>query len=70
MEMVICQELVRKKSTYIELIIPTFNALKELGGLGTNDEIYSIVIKIMKLSDEAVGEPHLDSTNQSELQYQ
>lgn len=60
----------KKSPTYRELIIPTFDALKMLGGSGTNDEIYSKVISIMKLSDEAVDEPHLGSTNQSELQYQ
>lgn len=60
----------KKSPTYRELITPTFNALKKLGGSGTNDEIYSTVIKLMSLTDEVVDEPHLGSTNQSELQYQ
>lgn len=59
-----------KSPTYTKLIMPTFKALKELGGSGTNDEIYSTVIKNMKLTDAIVDEPHRDSPNQSELQYQ
>jgi restriction system protein len=59
-----------KCPTYTELIIPTFEALKELGGSGTNDEICTTVINNLKLSDEAVDEAHLGSNNQSELQYQ
>lgn len=55
---------------YTVLIMPTFKALKELGGSGTNDEICSRVIKNLNLPDDIVDEPHLDSTNQSELQYQ
>ena len=30
--------------TYTELIIPTYDALKQLGGSGTNNEIYERVI--------------------------
>jgi len=59
-----------KSPTYTELIMPTFEALKELGGSGKNDEIYSTVSKNLKLPDEVVDEPHLGSTTQSELQYQ
>jgi len=59
-----------KSPRYTELIMPTFKALKELGGSGKNDEIYSTVSKNLKLPDEVVDEPHLGSTNQSELQYQ
>ncbi|WP_418873409.1 restriction endonuclease [[Ruminococcus] torques] len=56
--------------TYTELIIPTYQALIELGGSGTNNEICERVIKNMHLTDEVVDEPHLGSTNQSELEYQ
>lgn len=59
-----------KSPTYTMLIEPTFHALKELGGSGKNDEICTTVIKNMKLPDDVVDEPHLDSSNQSELQYQ
>ncbi len=66
--------MARKKKilspTYTELIVPTYNALKELGGSGTNGEICGKVIKELGLSDEVVDEAHLGSTNQSELEYQ
>jgi len=56
--------------TYRELIIPTYKALLNLGGSGTNNEIYEQVIKDMQLSDEIVDESHLGSENQTELEYQ
>ena len=56
--------------TYKELIIPTYEALLELGGSGTNDEICAQVIKSMNLPDDVVDEPHLGNINQTELEYQ
>lgn len=56
--------------SYKELIIPTYEALLELGGSGTNDEICAQVIKAMSLPDEIVDEPHLGNINQTELEYQ
>ena len=56
--------------TYTELIIPTYDALKQLGGSGTNNEIYERVIVNLNLSDEVLDEPHLGSLNQSEVEYQ
>lgn len=56
--------------TYKELIIPTYEALFESGGSGTNDEICAQVIKAMNLPDEVVDEPHLGNINQTELEYQ
>ena len=56
--------------TYRELIIPTFNALKELGGSGTNNDIYEQVIIDMNYPDEIIDYPHLGSTTQTEIQYQ
>jgi len=53
--------------TYKELIIPTYEALLELGGSGTNDEICAQVIKSMNLPDDVVDEPHLGNINQTEL---
>lgn len=55
---------------YTDLILPTFLALKELGGSGKNDEIQSSVIQDLGLSDEIVDFPHKDSTSMSELSYQ
>ena len=56
--------------TYTELIIPTYDALKQLGGSGTNNEIYERVIVDLNLLDEVLDEPHLGSLNQSEVEYQ
>lgn len=56
--------------TYKELIKPTYEALLELGGSGTNDEICAQVIKDMNLPDDVVDEPHLGNINQTELEYQ
>ena len=56
--------------TYRELIIPTFQSLKELGGSGTNNEIYEKVISIMNYSNDILDFPHLGSTTQTEVQYQ
>ena len=56
--------------TYTELINPTYEALIELGGSGTNTEICDKVIEMMKLPDEVVDESHLGNVNQSELEYQ
>lgn len=55
---------------YTELILPTYNALLQLGGSGTNSEIYEQVIKDLNLSDEIIDESHLGNTNQTELEYQ
>lgn len=55
---------------YSKLIMPTFVALKELGGSGNNDEILNRVIANLKLPDEVVDIPHLGASNISELQYQ
>ena len=66
--------MARKKKilgpTYTDLIIPTYQALIELGGSGTNNEICEKVIKNLNLSDEIVDETHLGSANQTELEYQ
>lgn len=56
--------------TYAELINPTYKALVELGGSGTNTEIRDTVILDMNLPDEVVDESHLGNVNQSELEYQ
>lgn len=52
------------------LIMPTFVALKELGGSGTNDEILNQVIKDLNISDEVADITHAGRGNQSELSYQ
>ncbi len=52
------------------LIMPTFVALKELGGSGTNGEILNQVIKDLNISDEVADITHAGRGNQSELSYQ
>lgn len=60
----------KKSPTYTDLIVPTFKSLIDLGGSGTNGEIYDRILKNMNLTKEAIEESHLESTNQTELQYQ
>lgn len=55
---------------YTDLILPTFLALKELGGSGNNDEILSCVTRNLDLPDEAVDFLHKGSESLSELAYQ
>lgn len=55
---------------YIDLIVPAFLALKDLGGSGSNDEILACVISNLQLPDEVVDFPHKGSTSLSELAYQ
>ena len=53
-----------------KLILPTFIALKKLGGSGNNDEILNQVITDLNIIDEVADIPHNDKSNLSELQYQ
>ena len=59
-----------KVPKYGKLIAPTFSALKELGGSGSNIEILNQVVADLHLSDEVVDYPHLGNVNQTELAYQ
>ena len=59
-----------KIPTYRDLIVPTFIALKDLGGSGTNNEIYEKVVQNMDYSNDVLDYPHLGSTTQTEVQYQ
>ena len=52
-----------------ELILPTFQALKELGGSGKNDEILACVIQNLHLPDAMVYLPHNGRASLSELAY-
>lgn len=55
---------------YTELMVPTFTALKKLGGSATNEEIYNFILKELNLPDEIVNEMHLDDSSTTELEYQ
>ena len=54
---------------YSELIVPTFKALKALGGSGKNDEILNQVIEREGYPDEMVDIPHGETGNMTELAY-
>ena len=55
---------------YTKLMQPTFDALRQMGGSGTNGEIYDAVIKNLRLADDIINELHPGSTTQTELEYQ
>ena len=55
---------------YGELIEPTFEALKQLGGSGSIDEILEKLIEILELPDEVVDIPHKGRESLTELSYQ
>lgn len=48
---------------------PVLQAIQELGGSGTNEEINNKVIEILKISDDLLAMTH-KNTNQSEFEYQ
>jgi len=55
---------------YHELFNPLLEALHELGGSGTNDEIYETVLDQYDLSDEIAEVPHdPEKSNRTELEY-
>lgn len=66
--------MARKKKilspTYTELIVPTYEAIKEMGNSATNNEIYNKIIENLHLSDKIVDEPHGENSNIGELAYQ
>lgn len=63
----------KKKQTkcpdYRLLIEPTWYALVQLGGSGTNSEIDAEIIRQLGLSDEIVDEPHKETGNETEFEY-
>jgi len=55
---------------YHELFNPLLDALHELGGSGTIDEIYEAVLEQSNLSDEVAEVPHdPEKSNRTELEY-
>lgn len=54
---------------YTNLINPVFQALKDLGGSGKNDEITNCLIEQLNISDEVADIMHKNS-DQTELEYQ
>jgi restriction system protein len=63
--------MARKKTEipqYDDMLVPTIDALKDLGGSGTIDEIYGRVVELMKLPTDVLDVPHGDSST-SEVAY-
>lgn len=58
-----------KIPNYSTLIENTFIALRELGGSGKNSEIDEKVAELLKLPDEVLDIPHLNSSSLSEVSY-
>jgi restriction system protein len=50
------------------MFAPTIQALQNLGGSATTDEIYEKVVEILKLNDDVLELPHGDSS-QTEVEY-
>lgn len=56
--------------TYDRLMNPLLQALRDLGGSGSTDEIYQRVSENLKLSEEVLGLLHdAETSNQTEVQY-
>ncbi|MCR5661748.1 MAG: restriction endonuclease [bacterium] len=53
-----------------ELFQPVFDVIKELGGSGSNTEIFDGVIRKLQIPDEVAEIPHGDGAGRSELEYQ
>ena len=51
-----------------ELCEPTLQALRTLGGIGSNQAVAEVVIAQLRLPEELVREPH-GNTNRTELEY-
>jgi restriction system protein len=54
---------------YDELMAPTVEALKQLGGSASNDEIHDKIVELMKLRGDVVEIPHDDSGSVTRLRY-
>ncbi len=56
--------------SYDHLMQPVFQAIKELGGSGSIDEIDEKVTELLGLSEEIINQPHNpEKSSQTELQY-
>lgn len=55
--------------TFDQLLVPTLEALKELGGSGTIEEINEKVYEIAKITEEILQITHDDNGLQSEVDY-
>lgn len=51
------------------LLAPTIEALKQLGGSASNDEIHDKVVELMCLPDDVVEVTHQEGSNETRLRY-
>lgn len=54
--------------TFDSMLLPTIQALQDLGGSGTTEEIYEKVVQILSIPDQVLEILH-GSTSQSEVEY-
>ncbi|NJL00719.1 MAG: restriction endonuclease [Spirulinaceae cyanobacterium SM2_1_0] len=54
--------------TFDSMLLPTIQALQDLGGSGTTEEIYEKVVQILNVPDQVLEILH-GSTSQSEVEY-
>ena len=64
------QKLDARIPRYTSLLTPTFLALKDLGGSGSNSEILDRVISNLRIPTEVTDIPHPGNENMSEVAYQ
>jgi restriction system protein len=62
------RQIPREMPTFDALMLPMIRALQILGGSGSIDEINAKVYEIVRLPNEILDVPHLDTTN-SEVSY-
>lgn len=54
--------------TFDSMLLPTIQALQDLGGSGTIEEIYNKVVELLNISDKVLEITH-GNTSQSEVEY-
>ena len=64
------QKIDKRIPRYSSLILPTFKALKALGGSGNNEEILNRIIRDLNIPDEVADISHKGNPNKTELAYQ
>ena len=62
-------KIVDKVPPYDKLLIPVLNALIELGGSGTIEEINEKVYELENFSEEVLQIPHGENSSQSQIDY-
>lgn len=58
-----------KIPSYRDLMNPTLRALRDLGGSGSNNEIYEQVVENEEYTDDLIEIPHSEDASQTEVEY-